>query len=126
MTASTGQAGDSAATSDEGTFGASGRFGRDRFASSTGTVCISGGVISVSASGDGVDVNGDLEMTGGELYVNGPESGGDGALDYDGSFTLTGGTVGRRGLRRYGPGCERPLHPRYGDERVRLRRPGGA
>ena len=40
-----------------------------------------------------MDVNGDLEMTGGELYVNGPQSGGDGALDYDGSFTLTGGTV---------------------------------
>mgnify|MGYP002282258566 FL=1 len=87
-----GAGGDSATSSDEGTFGASGRFGRDRFASSTGTVRISGGVISVSASGDGVDVNGDLEMTGGELYVNGPESGGDGALDYDGSFTLTGGT----------------------------------
>ena len=88
-----GAGGDSATTTDEGTFGASGRFGRDRFASSTGAILISGGMISVNASGDGVDVNGDLEMTGGELYVNGPQSSGNGALDYDGSFTLTGGTV---------------------------------
>ena len=106
-----GAGGDSAATSDEGAFGASGRFGRDRFASSTGTVCISGGVISVSASGDGVDVNGDLEMTGGELYVNGPESGGDGALDYDGSFTLTGGTVVAVGSAGMAQGVSDPSIP---------------
>ena len=28
-----------------------------------------------------------------DRYVNGPQSSGNGALDYDGSFTLTGGTV---------------------------------
>ncbi len=106
-----GAGGDSAATSDEGAFGASGRFGRDRFASSTGTVRISGGVISVSASGDGVDVNGDLEMTGGELYVNGPQSGGDGALDYDGSFTLTGGTVVAVGSAGMAQGVSDPAIP---------------
>ena len=106
-----GAGGDSATSSDEGTFGASGRFGRDRFASSTGTVRISGGVISVSASGDGVDVNGDLEMTGGELYVNGPESGGDGALDYDGSFTLTGGTVVAVGSAGMAQGVSDPSIP---------------
>ena len=106
-----GAGGDSATSSDEGTFGASGRFGRDRFASSTGTVCISGGVISVSASGDGVDVNGDLEMSGGELYVNGPESGGDGALDYDGSFTLTGGTVVAVGSAGMAQGVSDPSIP---------------
>lgn len=106
-----GAGGDSATSSDEGTFGASGRFGRDRFASSTGTVCISGGMISVSASGDGVDVNGDLEMTGGELYVNGPESGGDGALDYDGSFTLTGGTVVAVGSAGMAQGVSDPSIP---------------
>ena len=72
---------------------------------------ISGGVISVSASGDGVDVNGDLEMTGGELYVNGPESGGDGALDYDGSFTLTGGTVAAVGSAGMAQGVSDPSIP---------------
>ena len=106
-----GAGGDSATTTDEGTFGASGRFGRDRFASSTGTILITGGVISVTASGDGVDVNGDLEMTGGELYVNGPQSGGDGALDYDGSFTLTGGTVVAVGAAGMAQGVSDPAIP---------------
>lgn len=106
-----GAGGDSATTTDEGTFGASGRFGRDRFASSTGTILISGGMISVTASGDGVDVNGDLEMTGGELYVNGPQSGGDGALDYDGSFTLTGGTVVAVGSAGMAQGVSDPAIP---------------
>lgn len=104
-------AGGDSATTDEGTFGASGRFGRDRFASSTGTVRISGGVISVDASGDGVDVNGDLEMTGGELYVNGPQSSGNGALDYDGSFTLTGGTVIAVGAAGMAQGVSDPAIP---------------
>ena len=106
-----GAGGDSATTTDEGTFGASGRFGRNRFASSTGTVRISGGVISVDASGDGVDVNGDLEMTGGELYVNGPQSSGNGALDYDGSFTLTGGTVVAVGAAGMAQGVSDPAIP---------------
>ena len=106
-----GAGGDSATTTDEGTFGASGRFGRDRFASSTGTILISGGMISVNASGDGVDVNGDLEMTGGELYVNGPQSSGNGALDYDGSFTLTGGTVIAVGAAGMAQGVSDPAIP---------------
>ena len=106
-----GAGGDSATTTDEGTFGDSGRFGRDRFASSTGTILISGGMISVNASGDGVDVNGDLEMTGGELYVNGPQSSGNGALDYDGSFTLTGGTVIAVGAAGMAQGVSDPAIP---------------
>ena len=106
-----GAGGDDATSTDEGVFGASGRFGRDRFASSTGTILITGGVISVTASGDGVDVNGDLEMPGGELYVNGPQSGGDGALDYDGSFTLTGGTVVAVGSAGMAQGVSDPAIP---------------
>ncbi len=106
-----GAGGDDATSTDEGVFGASGRFGRDRFASSTGTILITGGVISVNASGDGVDVNGDLEMTGGELYVNGPQSSGDGALDYDGSFTLTGGTVVAVGAAGMAQGVSDPSVP---------------
>lgn len=106
-----GAGGDDATSTDEGVFGASGRFGRDRFASSTGTILITGGVISVTASGDGVDVNGDLEMTGGELYVNGPQSSGNGALDYDGSFTLTGGTVVAVGAAGMAQGVSDPAIP---------------
>ena len=58
-----------------------------------------------------MDVNGDLEMTGGELYVNGPQSGGDGALDYDGSFTLNGGTVVAVGSAGMAQGVSDPAIP---------------
>ena len=96
---------------DAETEGMSGRFGRDRFTSSTGTVRITNGLIRVTASGDGVDVNGDLEMSGGELYVDGPRSGGNGALDYDGSFTLTGGTVVAVGSAGMAQGVSDPSVP---------------
>ena len=46
-----------------------------------------------AAGGVGIDSNGDLNVSGGEIYVSGPTSDGDSALDYDGSATVTGGTV---------------------------------
>lgn len=52
---------------------------------------ISGGYIVVNAAGDGIDVNGKIEMIDGVVIVNGPTSNHDGALDYDTSFKLTGG-----------------------------------
>ena len=57
------------------------------------SILISGGAVTVDASGDGVDSNGTLRIEGGTLYVNGPTSNGNGALDYDFSGTITGGTV---------------------------------
>ena len=48
---------------------------------------------SPAASGDGIDSNGDIEVTGGELYISGPTSNGDGTIDCDGSATITGGIV---------------------------------
>lgn len=54
---------------------------------------INGGTIQIDASGDGLDSNGDFYVTGGTTYVNGPTSGGDGALDYNGDATISGGTV---------------------------------
>ena len=56
-------------------------------------ITISGGTIRIDAGGDGIDSNGDLTVSGGEIYVSGPTSDGDSALDYDGSATVTGGTV---------------------------------
>lgn len=56
-------------------------------------ILISGGEISVNADGDGLDSNGDLTVTGGVIYVSGPENGGNGALDYSGAAQITGGTV---------------------------------
>lgn len=60
---------------------------------SANTVNISGGVITVIAEGDGIDSNGDISISGGSVYVFGPESSGNGSLDYAGSCTVTGGTL---------------------------------
>ena len=56
---------------------------------------ITGGTLTVKADGDGLDSNGALEVSGGEVYVSGPTSDGNSAIDYgDGSTaTITGGTV---------------------------------
>ena len=54
---------------------------------------INGGYTVLDASGDGVDSNGSVEITGGVLLVSGPTSDGDGAFDYDKSATISGGTV---------------------------------
>lgn len=60
---------------------------------SDSSITISGGTLRIDASGDGIDSNGALTVSGGEIYVSGPMSDGDSALDYDGSATVTGGTV---------------------------------
>ncbi len=54
---------------------------------------ITGGIVNVAARGDGVDSNGNIYITGGALYVTGPESNGDSALDYEKEAVITGGTV---------------------------------
>lgn len=54
---------------------------------------IAGGEIWLDASADGIDSNGDLYMEGGTLYLSGPVSDGEGILDYNGTATITGGTV---------------------------------
>lgn len=54
---------------------------------------IAGGTLHVNASGDGLDSNGNLYITGGEVYVSGPTSDGDSAIDYDGNASITGGIL---------------------------------
>ena len=54
---------------------------------------ISGGYITVNASGDGVDSNSSITVSGGVLLVSGPEDSGNSALDCDGTAVITGGTV---------------------------------
>lgn len=54
---------------------------------------ISGGYILLDASGDGVDSNGTLNVSGGTLLVNGPTNGGNGAIDSGSTPTISGGTV---------------------------------
>ena len=81
----------------------SGMGGRDQFgpgmggpggmsANSDGTIVISGGQIYMEASGDGIDANGTLEITGGFTVVTGPTQGDTATLDYDLSATISGGT----------------------------------
>lgn len=52
---------------------------------------IHGGYIIVEARGDGIDVNGAMEMTDGMVLVNGPTEDMNSALDYDAGFKLSGG-----------------------------------
>ena len=61
--------------------------------SGTAQITISGGYIWIDDNGDGIDSNGSVSMTGGTVIVNGPTNGGNGALDYDGTFDISGGTL---------------------------------
>ena len=70
------------------------QFGSDAFAANEDAyIRITDGYLYVDASGDGLDSNGNLYIDGGTILVNGPTSGGDGALDYDGTAEITGGTI---------------------------------
>ncbi len=60
--------------------------------SGSGSILISGGNLSLQASGDGIDANGTLEITGGYTVVCGPTQGDTATLDYDRSAVITGGT----------------------------------
>ncbi len=74
--------------------GGQGGPGQDAF-STTGDyyLYINGGYVYVDADGDGIDVNGTIEMTNGLVIVNGPTENMNGALDYLGTFTISGGTL---------------------------------
>lgn len=54
---------------------------------------INGGYIYINASGDGLDANGSIYMKDGFVIVNGPTDNGNGALDYDNEFNISGGTL---------------------------------
>ena len=61
-------------------------------ASSGGTITISGGILNINASGDGIDANGTIEITGGYTVVCGPTQGDTATLDYDAAASISGGT----------------------------------
>lgn len=61
-------------------------------ASSDGSITISGGILDITASGDGIDANGYIEISGGYITVEGPTQGDTATLDYDTTATITGGT----------------------------------
>lgn len=69
-----------------------GRPGENNFnITSNCTLTINGGYIYVNSAGDGLDSNGAIVMTDGTVIVDGPTDNGNGALDYDSSFTMNGG-----------------------------------
>ena len=57
-----------------------------------GSILISGGTVDITASGDGIDANGTLEITGGQIRVCGPTRGDTSTLDFDRTGTISGGT----------------------------------
>lgn len=71
-----------------------GRPGQNSFTTSSNMLLtITNGNIVVVATGDGIDVNGSIVITGGEIYVNGPTANDNGALDYDGTLDISGGSL---------------------------------
>ena len=56
-------------------------------------LAITGGTVVVSAGGDGIDVGGSVAITGGTVTVYGPTEQMNGALDVDGSFTVSDAVV---------------------------------
>ena len=70
-----------------------GRPGQNNFNSVNGTIYINGGTLTINSRGDGIDSNGNIEMTGGYVTVDGPTDNGNGALDYNGTFKISGGTL---------------------------------
>lgn len=71
----------------DGMFGGHGGMG-----TSNGSIVISGGNLFLKASGDGLDANGTLTISGGYVVVIGPTQGDTATLDYDISGVITGGT----------------------------------
>ena len=63
------------------------------FESGDNYLYVNGGYIAIDAMGDGMDINGPIDMTGGVVIVNGPTANNNGALDYAGAFNITGGFI---------------------------------
>lgn len=83
------------AASDDGVNAASSELGEhsDKFA-----INIAGGDLYIDAGSDGLDSNNNITMTGGKVEVYGADAMMDAAIDYDGTFTLSGGTLFGAGM----------------------------
>ncbi len=57
------------------------------------SLLITGGIITINASGDNIDANGTIEITGGTIIINGPTWGDTSILDYDNTATISGDAV---------------------------------
>lgn len=81
--------------SDDGVNAASSTLGErsDKYA-----INIAGGDLYIDAGSDGLDSNNDINITGGKVEVYGADAMMDAAIDYDGTFTLSGGTLFGAGM----------------------------
>lgn len=59
---------------------------------------IAGSDLYIDAGSDGLDSNNDINITGGRVEVYGADAMMDAAIDYDGTFTLSGGTLFGAGM----------------------------
>jgi len=78
-----------------------GRMPPGSFSSGSSYCYINSGYIYINANGDGIDIGGTINMTGGTVIINGPTGNGDGAVDYDVAYKMTGGyllAVGSSGM----------------------------
>mgnify|MGYP004565751371 FL=1 len=80
-------------SSDDGINSTDASYTGNDMQSDSSLLTINGGEITIDATGDGIDMNGDGEMNGGTLIIYGPENGGNGAIDYAGTFNVNGGTL---------------------------------
>ena len=83
------------AASDDGVNAANSDLGErsDKYA-----IHIAGGDLYIDAGSDGLDSNNDITRTGGKVEVYGADAMMDAAIDYDGTFTLSGGTLFGAGM----------------------------
>ena len=81
--------------SDDGVNAANSELGEhsDKFA-----INIAGGDLYIDAGSDGLDSNNDISITGGRVEAYGADAMMDAAIDYDGTFTLSGGTLFGAGM----------------------------
>lgn len=70
-----------------------GRPGQGMFEETSGSITLSGGFMKIDASGDGIDSNGPITLSGGVFLISGPTNGGNGAFDYSGEAKVTGGVL---------------------------------
>lgn len=103
----------SVTSSDDGINGSSGNdgsassnpFGRPQgggeMSDDGSVVTITGGTLILNANGDGLDSNGSITQSGGNVIVYGPTANNNGAIDYNGTYTFSGGfllAIGSSGM----------------------------
>lgn len=76
---------------DDGINASDGSSSDNMMSGGSATLVFNGGSTYVNAAGDGLDSNGSIVLTGGVVAVDGPSNSGNGGLDYDSTFNVSGG-----------------------------------